>query len=177
MPTPTYVAIAKTVLTGTQVTVTFSAIDQTYTDLLLMLSLRTNKSATVDELAVQFNSLAVGNYSNTSLYGYTTSANSQRQTRSANLFIVNNYNTGDTATASSFANMELYIPNYAGSSLKVLSANFAAENNSTSTGNAVGGNAGLANLTAAITSISLTNNGGASFVSGSRFDLYGIKNS
>jgi len=72
MPTPTYVAISKNVLTSNQSSITLSGIPSTYTDLLLTVSARSsNTAALYTGLLIQINSLTSGN-TYTELFGYTT---------------------------------------------------------------------------------------------------------
>jgi len=170
MPTPTYVAIAKTVLTGNQVTITFSSIPSTYTDLILLCSsrwdgagysgsdYRVNGSTTTD--------------SSTELYVYdgTNSGSTRYTTRSQGAF------SSGTDTSNTFGSTEIYIPNYAGSTYKVSSVTSVAENNSTTTGLYISLTANLWSATTAMSSLNIVI-GSGNFVSGSRFDLYGIKNS
>ncbi len=174
MPTPTYVAIAKTVLTSSAASVSFGSIVNTYTDLVLLVSARTTGSggAYLGTIKVEYNSITTS-YSYTELYSTGTTAGSARGTTSQ--FILRICADGDTA--NTFGNGELYIPNYAGSTNKVGSATSVVENNSSTDGQSrIAADAGLWSNTAAITSILLTPTTG-SFDTGSRFDLYGIKNS
>jgi hypothetical protein len=85
------------------------------------------------------------------------------------------YTDGASATASTFANAELYIPSYTASQSKPLSLVSMAEGNTTNF--SMGANAGLWRNTAALTSINIVSFVGANFVTGSSFYLYGIKNS
>ena len=175
MPTPTYVALAKTVLTGNQTTVTFSGIVNTYTDLVVVASARTDVALVQDFIKVSFNSVT-GAYSTIWLIGTGGGATvSSGQTNLANEIRWYYAATGANATSNTFANAELYIPNYAGSTNKPTSGTGVAETNASAVNMAA--TAGLMNNTAAITSITLAPWSGPNFVSGSRFDLYGIKNS
>lgn len=178
MPTPTYVALAKTVLTGSQASVTFSAIPSTYTDLVILISARGDNSGTVTQFCVvEFNGDASSLYSRTFLEGDGSSASSGRFSTT---YIINNTLTANSATSSTFSNMEFYIPNYAGSTNKVLSDSSVSETNAT-TAPKINAMAGLYRNTTTISSIKLTALtpalGASNFLSGCRFDLYGIKNS
>lgn len=177
MPTPTYVAIAKTVLTGTQLTVTFSSIPQTYTDLLLTCSARSDFSPSYSlQIRVRPNSNSASEYSLTRLNGDGSTATSNRSSSSAQWLIYGALN-GASSTSNTFASSELYLPNYTGSTNKVGSATGVVEGNTTTAGQtSMHAIATLLSNTAAITSLELQASDG-SFVSGSRFDLYGIKNS
>lgn len=167
MPTPTYVALAKTVLTGSAASVTFSSIVNTYTDLLIVCSARGD--STGDSINVKINN-AFGTDSSTNLTGNGSAAASSNASGRS----VKGALTLSTDTSNTFASTELYFPNYAGSTFKAVSANAARENNATA--NLMGATAMLYQTTSAINQIDLIPNTG-NFVSGSRFDLYGIKNS
>lgn len=169
----TYVAIAKTVLGSDTATVTLSSIPSTYTDLLLSISARDNGGATYQANGfLKFNNTS-NNYSDTYLRANFASASSSRDASQTNGYIGIAYPSG-TATSNTFSNTELYISNYAGSSNKVMSVTSVAENNSANSANIIA-LAFLWQQTTAISSIVLTCDN--SFLSGSRFDLYGIKNS
>ena len=173
MPTPTYVALAKTVLTGTQASITFSPIPSTYTDLLILVSARSDRSSqAIDPIKIRFNgATADTNLTSRQVYASGTSAGSQ-----SNAYANTGYATGSATTSNTFASIEIYIPNYAGNTNKPISSTSANENNSATTYE-IDGIAGLWSSTNAITEIILLPNTGPNFVSGSRFDLYGIKNS
>jgi len=178
MPTPTYVAIAKTVLTGSQASVTFSSIPSTYTDLVVLLSARGSHTGTYTQFCVvEFNADNTSLYSRTFLEGDGSAASSGRFSTT---YIINNALTTDTATSNTFSNMEFYVPNYTAATNKVLSDSSASESNIAS-GPKAEVMAGLYRNTTAISSIKLTALtpalGASNFLSGSRFDLYGIKNS
>lgn len=176
MPTPTYVAIAKTVLTGNQATITFDNIPSTYTDLVLLASQRDNAPDSLYgvPLWVTFNNNSSSLYSRTELYGQSTSTASTRSSGNLQLRIGQSFSSGNTTT-NTFESWEMYIPNYAGSTNKPVSTTFAIPNNNTYQVDLV--NAGLFSSTTAISRIDLALDSAYQFVSGSRFDLYGIKNS
>ena len=172
MPTPTYVALAKQVLTGTQASITFSAIPSTYTDLLITCSARTDRASTVDNMKIRFNGASVDtNLTSRFMFGDGTTA-----TSSTTAYAFPGRVDAANNTASTFASVEIYIPNYAGSTIKPISSTSVSEDNSAAGNAFVQTTASLFNDTTAISSITLLNLFG-SFVSGSRFDLYGIKNS
>jgi hypothetical protein len=75
MPTNTYVALATATATGSQSTITFTSIPQTYTDLVLVCSGNTVNLAT----ALLFNNDNGANYSRTAVRGYSSTADSFRQ--------------------------------------------------------------------------------------------------
>ena len=173
MPT-TYEAIATvTVGSGGAADIQFTSIPATYTDLIVKLSARSTGgfvSNAVDSAIIYFNTdtSSTTNYSARTLSSGAGTPSSDTTKRGG---LVN----GSSTTASTFANAEYYVPNYAGSSNKSVSIDSATENNST---------AAYANLqawlwsnTAAITAITLKLESGSNFVQYSTATLYGIKNS
>lgn len=155
---------------GSASSIAFTSIPQTYTDLKLVLSGR----STVAENAVSgaFNG-STANFSNLILYGSGSGAVSNRPGGGTgnNTVMYQNFSTD---TASVFANSELYIANYTGSTNKSFYSNSALENNATTSYQLF--LAGLWSQTAAITSITLTIAAG-NFAQYSSASLYGIKNS
>jgi len=164
----TYTLISSNVLTSSAASITFSAIPATYTDLVLRASMRTSTGTIVTQPDLTFNGVGGTSYSRTYLQGNGTAASSGRSssTNSVVPYIMN----GNTSTASTFSNAEIYIPNYTAAINKQISIFGVVENNGTA--GMVDTEAGLFSNTAAITSITLT----ASFVSGCSFYLYGISN-
>jgi hypothetical protein len=165
----TYVKIETiSVGSGGASSIDFTAIPQTYTDLALKLSSRAATGGAVDVL-IQFNTDATsGNYSQRQLQGSgsgTPSSGAGNQQSATS--------DGSTDTASTFANSEIYITNYSGSTYKNFSTDTVTENNSTTAYSTL--RAGLWNSTTAINAIKLTHNGGASFAQYSTATLYGIK--
>jgi hypothetical protein len=169
----TYTLISSTVLSSTTTTVTFSSIPQTYTDLVLRLSTRETPAGPTTTFYLRFNGTTSG-YSDTYIStAAVTPPFSARNTGGAAFEIA--ADPAATATSNTFGSTEIYIPNYAGSTYKPVSAFSVSENNtSTSTDTDVRIDASLYSNTAAITTIAVV---GASFVAGSSFYLYGIKNS
>ena len=161
----------QTVGSGGSTSVTFSSIPQTYTDLKLVASTRsTATGSNYAPIRISFNGTAyTSSFSAKGLYGNGTNALSENWTQSDFYWAV-----GASATASTFSNDELYIPNYTSSNNKSMSVDMATENNAT---NALAYMlAGLWSNSAAITSITLTTASG-SFDQYSSFYLYGISNS
>jgi len=172
MPTPTYVAILKTVLTSNQASVTLSTIPSTYTDLLLTISARDTGAS--GYVIVRANSINSG-YSETDMRGDGATADTIRAGGDAQFFAQGYLRIPNSgSTSNTFSSQEIYFPNYAGSTNKIASATSVNENNSSSVQYITLG-AGYLSNTAAISSLLLTC--ATSFASGSRFDLYGIKNS
>jgi hypothetical protein len=169
---PTYTLIASnTVGAGGVASVTFSSIPTTYTDLLLKISARTSRTGFVnDSLLVRFNGSTTG-YSFRSLYGLNGSASSASGSTNQATYALD----APAATANTFSNTELYIPNYNSSNNKSMSIDSVSEDN-----NAAGPIAELRAFlwsnTAAITSVALFPETGPNFVQYSTFTLYGISN-
>jgi len=151
---------------GGAASIDFTGIPGTMTDLMVMMSARSNFAEHRSVPLVQYNGSTTG-YTYRRLYGIPTIATGS-DTASFQLF---DYITGASATASTFGNGCLYIPNYAGSSYKSSSSDGVAEMNF-----AYGGLSLVANLwsnTAAITSIKIYS-ADWSFVQYSTATLYGI---
>jgi len=170
----TYELIKGETLASSAASYTFTAIPSTWTDLVLRVSLRSTLGAgevVTCNLVVNGDEGAVNTYySRTVLTGNGASASSSQSSNAAP-WIFNNSTTANAATSNTFSNNEYYIPNYAGSTAKVLSGFEASENNATTT--YLNARAGLYRDTAAITSLAVK---GTTFAAGSSFYLYGVKN-
>ena len=164
----TYELIASQVLGSDAATVTFSDIPGTYTDLLVVISARSARSANYgDGLQLSFNA-STSNYSKRSLYVDTNVVGSGS---AANRLFADV--PAASVTASTFGSVELYIPNYAGATNKSYSATGAYENNSATYYN-IAAQAGLWSDTSAITSVAFTTSNSQNFVTNSSFQIYGI---
>ena len=169
----TYTLISSTTLTTTTASVTFSSIPQTYTDLLLKISPRTTNTSFGETIRIRPNNLTANGsaivlrgFSGTSTSSYTYS----------NVLATNN-SLGATATANTFASIDVYILNYTSSNYKSFSSDAVSENNASD--GRLDIIASLWSDTAAITSLVLDNDAPSpfSFTANSTFYLYGIKNS
>jgi hypothetical protein len=168
----TFVKIASaTVGSGGASSIDFTSIPSTYTDLCLKLSLRGTRTQTEAEVRLTVNGSATS-YSNRALQGNGSSVASFTYSTT---FYYNGETDAANATASTFGNTEIYIPNYAGSNNKSISTDAVSENNATG-GAYINLVAGLWSNTSAITSITITPsvNNWAQY---STATLYGIKNS
>jgi hypothetical protein len=155
-------------LGSAQASIEFTSIPQTFTDLVLVLSLR-NTNANVDgEGYLRFNSSSSG-WSAKNLEGTGSSVSSFNG--DPGVFYRLNL-VGANATASTFANAQIYIPNYAGSNNKSISVDNVTENNAT--GAKAGIKAGLWSNTSAITSIQISTEGSTNYVQYSSATLYGV---
>ena len=159
-----------TVGAGGASSIDFTSIPSTYTDLVLKVSSRCSVAASVDTLALKFNGSTSG-YSDRGLQGNGSSASSS--SASGSKIYIGNSSAGNN-TANTFGNMEVYIPNYAGSTNKSVSADSVSEDNATAAYQRMV--AGLWSNTAAINQVTLNFDSG-NFVQYSTAYLYGIKNS
>jgi len=168
----TYEAIATvTVGSGGAANIEFTSIPQTYTDLSVMLSLRTNRNTDSDFVEVTVNSNS-SNYT----YRYVRGSGSATESYTETLAFweIHRANAA-TSTANTFGNINLYIPNYAGSTNKSAYYDGVNENNATTAYAYLG--ALLWSNTSAITSIKFEPGAGTTFNQYSTATLYGIKNS
>lgn len=169
----TYTLISSvTVGAGGASSIDFSSIPATYTDLKVVLSGRSTRAAVNCNCFLTFNGSSAAAYTDRYLQGDGAAATSGNDVSATSVFFGSL--PGTSVTASTFGNLEIYIPNYAGSNNKSYSADSVIENNATSALAYL--IAGLWANTAAITSISLTASG-FNFVQYSNAYLYGIKNS
>jgi hypothetical protein len=157
-----------TVGSGGASSIDFTSIPQTFTDLKIVVSARSSRSAVSDWTSIQFNS-NTSNYSMRVLAGSGTLAESATDT---SIYLPC---AGNTATASIFGNSEYYIPNYTSANNKSVSGDGINENNATAAVSYL--IAGLWSNTAAITSIKLQMlTSGQTFSQYSTATLYGVSN-
>lgn len=157
-----------TVGSGGASAVSFLNIPQTFTDLVLVVSARigTTTGSVWGDTALQFNSSSSG-YSGRYLYGASGSGvGSGTEGTSAYNIVRIQSNDG---TANVFSSTVITIPNYTGSSAKVVSYDSVSENNGTSSIQTIA--AELWNNSAAITALGMST---STFVQYSTFSLYGI---
>jgi hypothetical protein len=168
----TYEAIATvTVGSGGAATIAFTSIPATYTDLCVLLSVRSDRTFYVnDSLGLEVNG-STSNRSGRVLYGNGGSAGSTTTTSEIGYAAL----TAAGATANTFSNILVYCPNYAGSNNKSFSSDGVSENNGAEAYTTL--NAWLWSDTAAVTSLTFKSATGNNFVQYSTATLYGIKNS
>lgn len=167
MANPTMTLIAShTTGSGGESSYTFSSIPATYTDLLLKCSTRSDQSTVNRSFKVQPNGVDI------TAKRLGTEGNPQTPYSDSGITI---YTPGSGATASTFGNAEIYIPNYASTTTyKSLSVDVVEENNGVDNGLSI--TAGIYSSNSAITSITIPITAG-NFAQYSTFYLYGIKNS
>lgn len=148
--------------------ITFSSLptDGTYTDLLVLLSLRSNRAAVDDDCDLSFNS-NTASYSIRRLFG-TGSGSGSLTTPDRFAGYIN----GNSATANTYSSISLYIPNYASSTAKTYSVDSVTENNATESYQDI--SIGLWNNTSAISSIAFTSRRLENLLAGSTASIFGI---
>ncbi len=167
----TYTLIEAKTLGSSTASIEFTSIPQTYTDLVLVYSARTNAAGRTDEAYLTFNT-NTSNYSWKMLYGSGGGAASAQDGAASSIAGIQ-IPGGDSA-ASTFSNGQIYIPNYTSSNYKSVSCEATQEDNQATAYIKIV--AGLWSNSAAITSVKLSGATG-SFVQHSTAYLYGIKNS
>jgi hypothetical protein len=158
-----------TVGSGGSATIDFTSIPSTYTDLCMKFNGRTNQSAVIDGTKIRFNNdNTSGNYTARRLYADGSAAFSDTNN------VGNFFSNGNTSTANTFSNCDLYIPNYTSSNAKSYATENVAETNATT--QYMGFGAQLWSGTAAINQITLSPESGTLFLQYSTAYLYGVKN-
>ena len=170
----TYKAIATvTVGSGGASSIDFTSISSAYTDLVLVYSLRQDTDDR--SIKVTFNGNTSSIYTLTGVFGSASTVYNQSDAN-ATSFMAGTGSAPSPATANTFGNCSMYIPNYASTTInKSVSFDHTSENNAA--GNA--GDAifsGLWASTSAINQITITP-WASKFVQYSTAYLYGIKNS
>jgi hypothetical protein len=168
-----------TVGSGGAANISFTSIPATYTDLLIKYSATTNDTGVVTWTKLTFNG--------------STSGYSDRYMRGNGVSVISGTDGSDSAGAAGFGgavrstatasgwvspivqgNVEIYIPNYAGSNNKSYSVDGVIENNDTFTHQSL--IAGLWSNSSAITSLNINATSTFAFQQYSTFYLYGISN-
>lgn len=160
MATNTYIPIATYTIPSATASYTFSSISGSYTDLVLVCSVKLDIGGSYS-MGLQFNGDTAGNYSWTGLIGNGTTASSQRDSNVTYAI----YGTGNTDWGNSIVN----IMNYANATTY---KTCVARNNNTADSAQAWVN--LWRSTAAINSVKVMSQSGSNFVAGTTFSLYGI---
>jgi hypothetical protein len=173
MPNTFELIASSTVGSGGAASIDFTSIPSTYTDLCIKMLARADKSgATYTNTYISFNG-NTSSFSSREVYGTGSGTGSGNSSTSPGGGQGAGYIDAASATATTFASVEIYIPNYAGSTNKSFSSDFVVENNATLA--LTGFIAGLWSNTAAINRVTLTPEG-SNFVQHSTAYLYGVKN-
>jgi hypothetical protein len=165
----TFVKIQTVTAVSAVASLSFTSIPQTYTDLKIIFSGRSARTASAyDSLVVKFNSTAT-TYVARRLAGEGASGSSDTVTTQQGAF------SSNSTTANVFGSIEVYIPNYTLGNQKFTSSDSVAENND---GTAYGVQlvASKWDGTNAITQIDLSANSGSNLMQYTTATLYGIKN-
>jgi hypothetical protein len=159
-----------TVGAGGAASINFTSIPSTYTDLAVMISMKSTNSSW-QGTTLRFNGTSSG-YSDRFLNGDGSSATSGSNLNGGTaIYIGANPATAET---NAFSNTQIYIPNYTSSSNKSVSIDQVSDFNTTLSFAAL--IAGLWQNTAAITSIAIAGSAG-NLAQYTTATLYGIKNS
>lgn len=146
--------------------ITFTSIPADYTDLVALISGRSDRSNLDDQMIIRFNGdTAGGNYAGRRLWGVTS-------TETADASYAFFGFSAATSTANSFGSIQVYFPNYTASIAKSFFADGATSGASNSQPMGIVGARWTG--TAAITSIAFTPAFGPNLISGSTISLYGI---
>lgn len=160
-----------TVGAGGSASISFASIPGSYTDLILVVSGRTDRASIVDDVKIALNGVT-SNMTLRSIAGNGTSALS-----AADTLIYGSMN-GNNATASTFGSVQFYFPNYASSTIaKSVSIDAVSVTNGSTAYQYLSGGLWNPGTQAAITSITCTSYNAANYLQYSSASLYGIKNS
>ena len=152
-----------TVGAGGAASIAFTSIPQTYTDLKILLSLRSNRADVDDVLLVKPN-----NSSSSLTYRYIRGSGSSIESSNVNRA----YIAANTLTANVFSSNEIYIPNYTGNTHKSFLIDSVTENNSATAYMSL--QSVLWSVSDAITSVVFVVVYGSLFLQYSSASLYGI---
>jgi hypothetical protein len=166
----TYSKLADTTVgVGGASTITFNNIPQNYTDLVVKVSGRSTNISTARGIFIAFNSSPSG-YTDRFVRGSGSTVTSATNNGGGNKIYLGEATASD-ATANTFSNIEIYIPNYAGSTNKSISIDSVQEHNATEAYATLV--AGLLSNVTAIISLSLTTS--LNLAQHSTATLYGIR--
>ena len=146
----------------------FTSIPSTFTDLVIVSSLRTDNNP----------DSATYGLAGLSINGSTANLTQRFLSGTGNIVVsgsgtaINIVTAGSTNTANTFGNFAVYIPNYTSSVAKSISIDNVTENNATVAYQTLF--AGLWNSTSVISSFAFTAGGAGNFVAGSIISLYGV---
>jgi hypothetical protein len=166
----TYTLISSvTVSAGGASSIDFTSIPNTYSDLVVIHSLRTSRSAYQESIKLSFNG-STSSQTNRRLYTDGSGISSTTDT-----LMYGGQATGSTATASTFGNSKIYITNYTNSNGKASFEEGTTENNATNI--LLDINANFWANSSVVNQITLTPENGGTIQQYSTAYLYGIKNS
>jgi hypothetical protein len=166
MATNTYVALDKVTVGIATPSITFTSINQGYTDLFIEANIQ--QVVNGEDVAIQFNSDTGSNYSRTYLCGDGSNAHSGRSSN-ATYMVLDHHAT--PPTADSFSVNLINVQNYSNTTTN---KTVIARANSLSSFAGTAAVTGLWRSTAAITSVTIFCTNGSNIKAGSTFSLYGI---
>lgn len=165
----TYDALDKVTVATATPSITFSSIPSTYTDLVIVASFKA-ASTTIVTPSIRFNGDTNTNYSNTSMYSNASTVTSYNWANT-NKGYLGDFYAGVSSNA--FIPYIIHINNYSNSSTyKTVLCRYNQINSSNAE---IGETVAMWRNTSAISSVTLTSDGGQNFAVGSTFSLYGIK--
>jgi hypothetical protein len=144
----------------------FTSIPQTFTDLVVFLSLRSDGASGGTQTRILINTEST-NFSSRNLNGTGSAVGSSTST----VGIAGSY-AGSGDTANTFSNQTVYITNYTAAVAKSMSIDSVYENNATTAYQVI--LAQLWNNAAAITGLTFSAASPANLVAGSTISLYGV---
>ena len=166
----TYTSISSTTLGSSQSTVTLSSIPNTYTDLMVLCSLRGDRQVNADPVEIVLNGVSSGySYRILATGGSVSSLSGSNDSR---IYLDGLVPQAFFNSTNLFNTFQVYIPNYAGSTVKPLNTFGGWTSPNEPNINAISTAAALSTSTSAISSIRFQGNG---YIAGSSFHLYGIK--
>lgn len=152
-----------TVGSGGASSIDFTSIPSTFTDLLIVASLRTSYASIFDNCDLKFNNTSSSGGKR--IYGSGTAAASDSY---GYLFVTN----GSTSTSTTFSNSVAYIPNYTSSNYKSYSIDSVVETNATQSYSYL--EAGLFSSSSAVNQLTIVSTTSSTIVQYSSASLYGI---
>jgi hypothetical protein len=152
-----------------QANIEFTSIPSSYTDLLVVFSLRSSRAAENDAVFVRINDDAA-NHSHRFVRGSGSGVGTGSDLNVGFFYAVQG--VGNTSTGSTFSNGMIYIPNYTGSQNKVASLDGVGENAATGAWQVL--DSGLYASSNPVTSIRLYPEIGPTWMQYSSATLYGI---
>jgi hypothetical protein len=150
---------------GSASTIDFTSIPQTFTDLILVISARSNNASSIDGITLLLNGSSAS-FTYRGLNGTGTSVASATGTNRAGWI------PAATLTSNTFGNASVYFPNYTSSTNKPYSSDNVIENDGTLGRLEI--DAGIWANTAAITSLTIGSSNGSSYAPNSTAYLYGV---
>jgi hypothetical protein len=158
----------------------FTSIPATYTDLVLKWSARQDLGTLAASDFIYFNGSQTS-YAGRGMEGNGGAGSAASFSYTGNFTYANVEGNGASSTSNTFANAEIYIPNYAGSTNKLFSSDGVMESNASTTyvsfWTALWSNTAAINRVTISTSATNVTGGAQKFVQYSAAYLYGIKNS